>query len=308
MFLRGDEAPTGIDPATGTSYTGQNGVQVNGTLTLTEGSVLAAYGGGRNATTSNGGSGTISAANVFAKGGSSYFPKAGSTGGQALAQGVTLAGTSNRSLTDGALRHGGSRLCPGRAGRRLSQNRGCFPRRGLERADAAVRRRAVPGPAQGKAELTPSRQTIPSAGPRTPTRCTRLTPIKSTAPAAFGKNCRAAGAVPFSFCCLLVQFLRLAVLAQPCPVQAHRAEHNRGDGHRDPDDAQDQPGETECGTTHFVFHCCCLLGALRPRAAPFLLLMRAPCFFSKRPQLVFSIPQPGRLFHHSGRFCPLTFS
>lgn len=166
MFLRGDEAPTGIDPATGTSYTGQNGVQVNGTLTLTEGSVLAAYGG----------SGTISAANVFAKGGSSYFPKAGSTGGQALAQGVTLAGTSNRSLTDGALRHGGSRLCPGRAGRRLSQNRGCFPRRGLERADAAVRRRAVPGPAQGKAELTPSRQTIPSAWPRTPTRCTRLTP------------------------------------------------------------------------------------------------------------------------------------
>lgn len=170
MFLRGDEAPTGIDPATGTSYTGQNGVQVNGTLT--EGSVLAAYGGGRNATTSNGGSavtgsGTISAANVFAKGGSSYFPKAGSTGGQALAQGVTLAGTSNRSLTDGALRHGGSRL---------SQNRGCFPRRGLERADAAVRRRAVPGPAQGKAELTPSRQTIPSAWPRTPTRCTRLTP------------------------------------------------------------------------------------------------------------------------------------
>lgn len=178
--------------------------------TLTEGSVLAAYGGGRDATTSNGGSavilnggsitgpgkliaiggsgtfgnggsavtgsGTISAANVFAKGGSSYFPKAGSTGGQALAQGVTLAGTSNRSLTDGALRHGGSRLCPGRAGRRLSQNRGCFPRRGLERADAAVRRRAVPGPAQGKAELTPSRQIIPSAWPRTPTRCTRLTP------------------------------------------------------------------------------------------------------------------------------------
>ena len=130
----------------------------------------------------------------------------------------------------------------------------------------------------------------------------------NAAPAAFGKNCRAAGAVPFSFCCLLVQFLRLAVLAQPCPVQAHRAEHNRGDGHRDPDDAQDQPGETECGTTHFVFHCCCLLGALRPRAAPFLLLMRAPCFFSKRPQLVFSIPQAGRLFHHSGRFCPLTFS
>lgn len=137
VFLRGDEAPTGTDPATGTSYTGQNGVRVNGALTLTEGSVLAAYGGGRNATTSNGGSavilnggsitgpgkliaiggsgtfgnggsavtgsGTISAANVFAKGGSSYFPKAGSTGGQALAQGVTLAGTSNRSLTDGSL-------------------------------------------------------------------------------------------------------------------------------------------------------------------------------------------------------------
>ena len=58
------------------------------------------FGNGGSAVT---GSGTISAANVFAKGGSSYFPKAGSTGGQALAQGVTLAGTSNRSLTDGAL-------------------------------------------------------------------------------------------------------------------------------------------------------------------------------------------------------------
>lgn len=58
------------------------------------------FGNGGNAVT---GSGTISAANVFAKGGSSYFPKAGNTGGQALAQGVTLAGTSNRSLTDGAL-------------------------------------------------------------------------------------------------------------------------------------------------------------------------------------------------------------
>ena len=58
------------------------------------------FGNGGSAVTGNG---TISAANVFAKGGSSYFPKAGSTGGQALAQGVTLAGTSNRSLTDGAL-------------------------------------------------------------------------------------------------------------------------------------------------------------------------------------------------------------
>ena len=58
------------------------------------------FGNGGSAVT---GSGTISAANVFAKGGSSYFPKAGSTGGQALAQGVTLAGTSNRSLTDGSL-------------------------------------------------------------------------------------------------------------------------------------------------------------------------------------------------------------
>ena len=157
----------------------QGVVEVQGGGSITGPGKLIAIGG--SGTFGNGGSavtgsGTISAANVFAKGGSSYFPKTGSTGGQALAQGVTPAGTSNRSLTDGALRHGGSRLGPGRTGRRLSQNRGCFPRRGLERADAAVRRRAVPGPAQGKAELTPSRQTIPSAWPRTPTRCTWLTP------------------------------------------------------------------------------------------------------------------------------------
>ena len=133
VFLRGDEAPTGTDPATGKSYTGQAGLQVNGTLTLEKDAVLAVFGGGKDATTSNGGTairlnggtitgegkliavggdghfgeggnavsgnGTISVADAYLEGGASVS-KSG-TAGKALGDKVKLSGNTNRNLIDG---------------------------------------------------------------------------------------------------------------------------------------------------------------------------------------------------------------
>ena len=133
VFLRGDEAPTGTDPATGKSYTGQAGLQVNGTLTLEKDAVLAVFGGGKDATTSNGGTairlnggtitgegkliavggdghfgeggdavsgnGTISVADAYLEGGASVS-KSG-TAGKALSDQVKLSGKTNRKLIDG---------------------------------------------------------------------------------------------------------------------------------------------------------------------------------------------------------------
>lgn len=133
VFLRGDEAPTGTDPATGKSYTGQSGLQVNGTLTLEKDAVLAVFGGGKDATTSNGGTairlnggtitgegkliavggdghfgeggdavsgnGTISVADAYLEGGASVS-KSG-TAGKALGDQVKLSGKTNRKLIDG---------------------------------------------------------------------------------------------------------------------------------------------------------------------------------------------------------------
>ena len=133
VFLRGDEAPTGTDPATGKSYTGQAGLQVNGTLTLEKDAVLAVFGGGKDATTSNGGAairlnggtitgegkliavggdghfgeggdavsgnGTISVADAYLEGGASVS-KSG-TAGKALGDQVKLSGNTNRKLIDG---------------------------------------------------------------------------------------------------------------------------------------------------------------------------------------------------------------
>ena len=133
VFLRGDEAPTGTDPATGKSYTGQAGLQVNGTLTLEKDAVLAVFGGGKDATTSNGGTairlnggtitgegkliavggdghfgeggdavsgnGTISVADAYLEGGASVS-KSG-TAGKALGDQVKLSGNTNRKLIDG---------------------------------------------------------------------------------------------------------------------------------------------------------------------------------------------------------------
>ena len=133
VFLRGDEAPTGTDPATGKNYTGQVGLQVNGTLTLEKDAVLAVFGGGKDATTSNGGTairlnggtitgegkliavggdghfgeggdavsgnGTISVADAYLEGGASVS-KSG-TAGKALGDEVKLSGNTNRNLIDG---------------------------------------------------------------------------------------------------------------------------------------------------------------------------------------------------------------
>lgn len=72
-------------------------------------------------------------------------------------------------------------------GSRLSQNGGWFPRRGLECADAAVHGRAVPGSAQGKAELIAAKQPIPAAVQLSNLHAAPgLNQQKSTAPAAFG--------------------------------------------------------------------------------------------------------------------------
>ena len=136
VFVKGDEAPTGTDETTGKSYSGQPAVRIeNGSLDIKKDAVFAAFGGGIIATTSVGGKGiilengnitgegtviafggngtyddgadaisgkgTVSVKNVYAQGGSSSIPKAGSVAGKAIAEGVTLAKTSNRTLLDG---------------------------------------------------------------------------------------------------------------------------------------------------------------------------------------------------------------
>jgi hypothetical protein len=59
VYIKGDEAATGTDPATKKSYSGQPALKVSRTLTIGEGSQLAAYGGGYLATTSVGGAAVI---------------------------------------------------------------------------------------------------------------------------------------------------------------------------------------------------------------------------------------------------------
>ncbi len=60
VYIKGDEAGTGTDPATGKSYSGQPALKVSsGTLTIGKDSQLAAYGGGNKATTSVGGAAVI---------------------------------------------------------------------------------------------------------------------------------------------------------------------------------------------------------------------------------------------------------
>ena len=139
VFIRGDEAPTGADPMTGKSYSGQTGLAVcGGTLTLADGALLAVYGGGMQAATSVGGdairldkgtitgsgvlaavggdgtfdrgghavsgSGTISVAKAYLQGGASAFPKSADiTGGKAAADGVSAPGAVKR---DGAVFRG----------------------------------------------------------------------------------------------------------------------------------------------------------------------------------------------------------
>lgn len=136
VFVKGDEAPTGTDETTGKSYSGQPAIRIeNGSLDIKKDSVFAAFGGGIKATTSVGGkgiilengtisgegtliafggngtyddgadaisgNGTVSVKNVYAQGGCSSIPKAGSVAGKAIAEGVTITNTSNRTLLDG---------------------------------------------------------------------------------------------------------------------------------------------------------------------------------------------------------------
>lgn len=131
VFIRGDEAATGTDASTGKSYAGQSGLMVkNGTLNVTEGSVLAVYGGGYDATTSVGGTaiildnaeitgagkliavggkgtyddggnavagnGRISTAYAYMEGGNSYQPKEGTGAGKAAAEEIVISGNTNR--------------------------------------------------------------------------------------------------------------------------------------------------------------------------------------------------------------------
>ena len=136
VFVKGDEAATGQDGTTGKSLSGQPAICIeNGSLDIKKDSVVAAFGGGYIATTSVGGSGiildngsisgegtliafggngtyddgadairgkgTVSVKNVYAQGGCSSIPKQGSVAGKAVAESVTLAKTSNRTLLDG---------------------------------------------------------------------------------------------------------------------------------------------------------------------------------------------------------------
>ena len=102
----------------------------------------------------------------------------------AFAQGLSIGG--------GSITGPGKRIAIGGSGtfgngRRLSQNGGWFPRRGLECADAAVHGRAVPGSAQGKAELIAAKQPIPAAVQLSNLHAAPgLNQQKSTATAAFG--------------------------------------------------------------------------------------------------------------------------
>ena len=60
VYIKGDEAATGTDPATGKSYSGQPALKISsGTLTVGKGSQLAVYGGGNIATTFVGGAAVI---------------------------------------------------------------------------------------------------------------------------------------------------------------------------------------------------------------------------------------------------------
>lgn len=134
VFIRGDEAPTGTDASTGKSYSGQPALKVqNGTLTLADNATLATYGGGKDATTSVGGSAIvldngaiIGNGKLIAVGGSGWSDDGGTavTGngrisvtdayleggrtanknaapGAAMKSTVTLANTTNRNLING---------------------------------------------------------------------------------------------------------------------------------------------------------------------------------------------------------------
>ena len=101
VFVKGDEAATGQDETTGKSLSGQPAIRIengSGEGTLIEFGGNGTYDDGADAISGNG---TVSVKNVYAQGGCSSIPKTGSTAGKAIADGVTLAKTSNRTLLNG---------------------------------------------------------------------------------------------------------------------------------------------------------------------------------------------------------------
>ena len=137
VYIRGDNAPTGTDTTTGKSYSGQTGLLVNGTLTLEDGSILAVFGGGMDATTSVGGTaikmnngtitgngkliargadgtfdnggnavegtGTISTNEAYLEGGCAMYPKQDSDGGSAATDTITISDSTNTNRIDGKI-------------------------------------------------------------------------------------------------------------------------------------------------------------------------------------------------------------
>ena len=85
VFIKGDEAATGIDPKTNQQYTGQPAIKIeNGQLNIPDGVTLAVYGGGKMATTTYGGAAAIlnngeitGGGHLIAVGGSSFLGKGG---------------------------------------------------------------------------------------------------------------------------------------------------------------------------------------------------------------------------------------
>ncbi|MDD6919920.1 MAG: hypothetical protein PUI85_01670 [Eubacteriales bacterium] len=60
VYIKGDESPTGTDPDTEKAYAGQPAMEVeNATLNIAKDSTLGVYGGGKKATTTNGGNALI---------------------------------------------------------------------------------------------------------------------------------------------------------------------------------------------------------------------------------------------------------
>ena len=135
VYIKGDEAPSGIDPSTGKSYSGQQGLSVNGELVIPQGSSIAVYGGGKLGTTSIGGNaislnngkisgegqlvaiggkgtfdnggnavagyGSINVGNLYLEGGNTCFPKKEANVGKALNDMIEVSAANKCILVDG---------------------------------------------------------------------------------------------------------------------------------------------------------------------------------------------------------------
>ena len=107
-YIRGDEAATGVSKKTGKLLTGQPAMSVkNGTLTIESGSELGVYGGGRIATTSEGGAGLI-LENGTVTGEGKLIAIGGSSASDNGANGVSAADGNNKLSVKEAFLQGGN--------------------------------------------------------------------------------------------------------------------------------------------------------------------------------------------------------